>query len=876
MTVLNKKAREYMSTGKPVPELREFTLRAAEESAVLLKNENNALPFSEDEKIALFGRMQHHYLKGGTGSGNNNCGRVASIHDALISIGADVDSVISGIYELFVQENPYDSGTGWHHPHSQNELLLSDSVICEASKRCETAVYIITRTAGEDKDQAAEKGSYYLSDDETELLKRLRTHFGKVVLLLNTCGVTDLSVAEGYCDAILCLWQAGMDGGSAAAALLMGWASPSGRLPDTFAKTLDGYPANGFGADTDVFYTEDRYVGYRYFATFAPEKVLYPFGHGLSYTTFETRFVSAEHSDESIDLCFDVRNTGARVGKEVVQVYMSYTGEHDMPRRILAAFGKTDNIQPQKTQELHLTVILRDIMLYDDVNGGYYLPKGTYTLSVGNSLISDEVYRLEYGGCFIPDAPCCLQEKPFERLTLHGYEPVPTAKERTKCGIPAEIPHTDRHLTLTDVQCGRCTLDELIGSLSDTELACLTRGEGMSSPKGTPGAASVFGGITRELSDRDIPVINTTDGPAGVRLSSNAVATALPSGTALAATFNTELIKQLYEYEGYELAAFDCDVLLGPGVNIHRSPLCGRNFEYYSEDPLLSGRMAAAACIGLDKAGVKGVVKHYMANSQEHCRYTSSSVISERAIREIYAKPFEIAVKEGGCKAIMTSYNRIGGRWAASNEPMAVLLRDRFGFDGLVMTDWWAKLGGCEDPENVTDFSAMIKAQNDIYMVLPDALTHDDNIMQSLSNGNLARSELQRSAKHILSFILETAAFAKQTEFGKKSIGDIRRAAENTEPFAVIDVTDGKAEYVSETAVKAIAEITFICNAEGLEQVTSSLFLNTKGAGVFAVPAGETKEYCTLSLIAGKSELTFTFSAPTARAASIKLYELSE
>lgn len=873
MIEISKKAMEYMSLAKPVAQLREFTLRAAEEAAVLLKNERGALPFDENTKIALFGRMQHMYLKGGTGSGNNNCGRVASVYDALTTMGADVDRVISGIYDLFVTENPYDNGTGWHHPHSQKELVVSESVITAAAERCDAAVYIISRTAGEDKDQAPQKGSYYFSDDEMQLLKMLRAHFGRVVLLLNTCGVVELTEAEKYCDAILCLWQAGMDGGTAAAALLMGWASPSGRLPDTFAKSLDGYPSNDYDNDDDIFYTEDRYVGYRYFATFAPEKVLYPFGHGLSYTEFKTRFLSAEHSESGIILHFEVENVGKRAGKEVVQVYLSYLGEHDMPRRILAAFAKTDVLQPGKSKELDVCVDYRDIMLYDDIDGGYYLPKGSYALSIGDSLSGDEVYRFEYDGIFIEDAPCCLQEKPFDRLTTAGYVAAPTAKERTKCVLPAEMPHIEKHFTLTDMHSQKCTLDEFVASLSDTELACLARGEGMSSPKGTPGSASVFGGITDELFDRDIPVVNTTDGPAGVRLSSNVVATALPCGTALAATFNCELVRQMYEFEGYELIAYDCDVLLGPGTNIHRSPLCGRNFEYYSEDPLLSGRMASAACGGLNVAGVKGVVKHFMANNREHCRYTSNSIISERAIREIYARPFEIAIKDGECRAVMTSYNRIGGRWAASNEPMAVLLRDRFGFDGLVMTDWWANLGGCEDPKNVTDFSSMIKAQNDVYMVLPDALTHDDNIMQSLSDGILTRGELQRSAKHVISFVLETMAFAKLVKYGKQKVDDIRRVAETAEPFAVIDIIDGKAEYVADNAVKAVAEILFDCNAEGLEQVTAALFLNTKGAGVFAVPAGSSKEYCMISLIAGKSEIVINTSSPAARALKIKLYK---
>ncbi len=861
---------KYIGTGKMVTELREYTLKAALESAVLLKNDKGVLPV-KGGRVAFFGRMQDCYLKSGTGSGNNDCGKVVSIREALLGFGVELDGELIALYDAFVKEHPYDSGTGWHHPHSQKELVLDDVTVSAAAKRCDTAIYVITRISGEDRDQTADRGSYYLSYNELIMLSRIRAHFGRVIVLLNTCAAMDVNEISPLCDGLLCLWQAGMDGGSAAAMLITGKANPCGKSPDTFAKTLDCYPAANYGRDGDVIYTEDQFVGYRYFNTFAPERVIFPFGYGLSYTRFETKLTGFEINGLNLKCNFEVANVGEYAGSEVVEVYLSYPSGTNAPKAVLAGFVKTSEISKGAKLGVTADINLKDVTLYDDFKGEYYLPQGKYTVSIGDSINYKAVKEFDFGGYSLEDKPCLLQNVPFERLTRFGTEQVPTCDSRSLCDVPDELTHIDEHITLTDVANGKKTLSELVASLSDIELACLVRGEGMSSPKGAPGAASVFGGITKELYDRDIPVISTTDGPAGVRISTSAVTSAIPDGTALAATFNPELVSALLQYEGYEVLSFGCDVLLAPGINIHRSPLCGRNFEYYSEDPLLAGYIARAAVKGLNCAGVRGVIKHFMANNQEAFRYTSSSVISEKAIRQIYAKPFEIAVESGETYAVMTSYNRIGGRWAANNEPMANYLRARF--DGIVMTDWWAKLGGCEDAQNVTDLAAMVRAQNDLYMVMPDALTHEDNITEALADGRLHRSELQSSARRILTFIMGTVTFARQLKYGKKQTEDLRRSVEGKKPFAVIDFDGNAVKYESAKAQRVIAEIVCHADVKGLEQCVISLTVNTKGAAVMAVPAGNTSEYREVSFIKGSNDLAFTSTVPTSGIKQIKLYD---
>ena len=335
-------------------------------------------------------------------------------------------------------------------------------------------------------------------------------------------------------------------------------------------------------------------------------------------------------------------------------------------------------------------------------------------------------------------------------------------RDRRADDLPREIPQTgDKGIKLADVADGKHPMDEFIAQLSDDDLSCIVRGEGMGSPRVTPGTAAAFGGVTDTLQGFGIPAGCCDDGPSGMRLDCGTKAFSLPNGTMLACTFNTELAEELFTYAGIEIAANNVDCLLGPGMNIHRHPLNGRNFEYFSEDPLLTGKIAAAQLRGLHRSKVTGTIKHFACNNQETGRHTIDSVISERALREIYLKGFEIAVKEGGAVTVMTTYGCLNGLWTAGNYDLCTtILRGEWGFKGFVMTDWWSCMNDRDEAPRKNNFAAMVRAQNDVYMVCADSSknTIGDNTLSSLEAGTLTRAELQRSAANVCRMLINSRA----------------------------------------------------------------------------------------------------------------------
>ncbi|MBO4515506.1 MAG: beta-glucosidase, partial [Lachnospiraceae bacterium] len=336
-------------------------------------------------------------------------------------------------------------------------------------------------------------------------------------------------------------------------------------------------------------------------------------------------------------------------------------------------------------------------------------------------------------------------------------------EERRLKKLPEEIPYTgDLGIRLADVALGKHELKEFIGQLSDEDLACIIRGEGMGSPKVTAGTAAAFGGVSPRLAEFGIPCGCCSDGPSGMRLDCGTKAFSLPGGTMLACTWNRELLTELFAFTGLEMSANHVECLLGPGMNIHRHPLNGRNFEYFSEDPFLTGEVAAAQLWGLHSAGVTGTIKHFCGNNQETRRHFLDSVISERALREIYLKGFEIAVKKGGAYTIMTTYGSVNGLWTAGSYDLTtVILREEWGFEGLAMTDWWANINRRGQAPDKRDLAAMAMAQNDVYMVCADGEHHDDNTLESLGKGELQRAELQRNAANVLGVVLRSNAMKR-------------------------------------------------------------------------------------------------------------------
>lgn len=764
------------------------------EGIVMLKNENNALPLDADKEVAVFGRIQFHYYKSGTGSGGMvNVTKVVNILDGLIDNGVKVNEKLLDTYRKWDKENPFDLGEGWGgEPWSQKEMLLDEGLVRETAKSCETAIVIIGRTAGEEQDNRLEAGSYLLSDDEIEMLTVVRENYKKVVLLLNVGNIIDMTDINRIApDAVLYVWQGGMTGGKGTADVLTGKVSPSGKLPDTIAYKASDYPSDAnFGREENRdIYAEDIYVGYRYFETFAKEKVLYPFGFGLSYTEFEIKTEKAEITEGAVKLSVSVKNIGSYKGKEVIEVYCEAPqGRLGKAARVLCGFEKTRELVPQEEQVVEIAVDIAKLASYDDsgVTGNkscYVLEAGEYKFYVGSDVRSAEyACSFEQGEDLVTErlTQALAPVESFERIKpvceggafSIGREAVPVSEvdesARRLEKLPKEIAYTgDKGIKLWDVKNGKNTMDEFIAQLSDYDLSCIIRGEGMGSPRVTAGTASAFGGVSENLNGFGIPAGCCSDGPSGMRLDCGTKAFSLPNGTMIASSFNKKLTSELFTFMGLEMAANKVDCLLGPGMNIHRHPLNGRNFEYFSEDPFLTGKMASAELKGMAGAGVTGTIKHFCANNRETNRHFIDSVVSERALREIYLKGFEIAVKEGGASSVMTTYGRVNGLWTAGNFDLnTVILREEWGFKGFTMTDWWANINVRGKEPDKTDLAAMARAQNDVYMVCPDGEKNDDNTLAALENGGIERCELQRNAANICGFLLHTNALKRAEGIG--------------------------------------------------------------------------------------------------------------
>ena len=759
--------------------------QAAAEGCVLLKNENEALPLRKGDKVAVFGRIAFHYYKSGLGSGGLvNTKYVVGILDALKEEkDITLDENLLGTYEKWIEKNPYDEGQGWGKvPWSQKEMELTDEIV-ESAKGADAAIVVVGRTAGEDQDNKNEAGSYLLTDTEKEMVEKVSKAFARTIVVLNVGNIIDMKwVKECNPAAVLYVWQGGQEGGNGVADVLMGRVNPCGKLTDTIAENIEDYPSQScFGDLTRNEYKEDIYVGYRYFETFAKEKVLYPFGFGLSYTTFAVTAEAEEKDVDNVTVTATVENTGKTDGKEVVQVYVKVPQRKlGNPARKLIGFAKTKELEPGEQEEVCIVIPKYDMASYDDsgVTGHkscYVLEEGTYEIFVGSdvrSAVSVGCYEEEFRVIEELEEAYAPVEK-FQRMkavllpdgTYQAVtEDVPVRtidpQERRANEMPETYVYTgDKGYKLVDVLDKKVSMEEFVAQISEEDLIAMFRGEGMCSPKVTAGTAAAFGGVTDGLTALGIPVGCCSDGPSGIRMDCGTKAFSLPNGTSLGCTFNVELVGALYEMTGKELRLNKIDSLLGPGMNIHRNPLNGRNFEYISEDPILTGRICAAQVKAMAKSGIGSTIKHFCGNNQEVGRSTSDSVISERALREIYLKGFEIAVKEGGARSVMTTYGSVNGLWTAGSYDLCTtILRKEWGFDGIVMTDWWAKSNYEGHQAEVPVKAPMVAAQNDIYMVVSDAKANpeNDDVGEMLHAGKITLGELQRNAANILGFLLKS------------------------------------------------------------------------------------------------------------------------
>lgn len=759
------------------PGMPELLRKAAAEGAVLL--ENRVLPLKPGTKVSLFGRVQCDFFFTGYGSGGDvNYPYSVSLLEGLRSCESlAINEDLASLYESWVRDNPPDHGVWGCWPRSHPEMPVTEEIVRRAKERAGNAVIVIGRASGEDREALLEEGSYYLTAEERNLLQTVTAQFPDAVLVLNIGSIMDFSFLADYTfGAVLIAWQGGMESGNAVADILSGKVSPSGRLTDTIAKKYEDYPSSGYFGEKDRNeYTEDIYVGYRWFETFEQDKVLYPFGHGLSYTSFslEARELSP------LTYQVTVTNTGHFPGRETVMLFVQKPqGKLGNPARELVAFSKTRELAPGETQILTLTATRYQLSSYDDSGrtghkSCYVLQGGTYRFYIGKTVrdaapagtllvARDTVLKTHSEAC-APGNPFPILEnhngKPF-----HSSSPVRTTdlKNRILKNLPKSIPTTgDQGYSLKDVKDGKTDLNTFVAQLDLTELEAISRGAYiMGHPLGAKGNAGIFGGVTESLRKKGVPPVVTTDGPSGIRLYDSC--SLLPIGTLLACTFDIALIEQLYAAVGREMKHRGSDVLLAPGMNIHRNPLCGRNFEYFSEDPCLTGRMAAAVVKGLQSQGVAACPKHFACNNQETNRNRTDSVLTERALREIYLKGFELCVKLAKPKVLMTSYNKINGVWGHYHYDLVkTILRREWGYGGLVITDWWMQYAPSPEFPQLTGNGYRVRSGVDVLMPGSRSFADkrrkpDGTLLETYGQpGGITLGEMQEAAKNVLRCVME-------------------------------------------------------------------------------------------------------------------------
>ena len=760
-------------------EMASLCRNAVAEGCVLLKNEG-VLPLA-DKKFALFGRCQVNTFYVGYGSGGDvKPPYRVSILDGLDKGGANLDKKVAERYRQWTKKHPPDDGYWGNWPMCYDEMPVDEQFISSAAQENEIAVVVIGRAAGEDRENREKRGSWFLTTREEKLLALTKKHFKKVCVLLNCGSIMDIVGIQRFSpDAIMFVWQGGQEMGNGVADVLLGKVSPSGKLTDTLAK-IEDYPSyKYFGNKKYNEYAEDIYVGYRYFNTFAEDKIIYPFGFGLSYTTFAYGNCNVTPLAEcKFEVSFTVKNTGIFRGKEVAQVYLSAPqAKLGKPSKELVAYVKTGELSPGGQQVCTVKVDLAQFASYDDSGATghrncFVLEEGEYKLFLGTSVSDNrEIWSGRLSELVVKQCEeACAPRTVFKRMINDGkctYEDVPTAAIDLRGRILARLPkkvekNSEIQYRLQDVASGAATLDEFIAQFTPEQLEAITRGSlsMMNSPYGPMGNAGTFGGNCEQLFAMGIPALSTNDGPSGIRLQAHS--TLLPNGVALASAFNDALVEQLAYQLGKEVRERGSHVLLAPGMNIHRNPLCGRNFEYFSEDPYLTGKIAAAYVRGVQRAGASATPKHFACNNQEKGRSINDSRVSQRALREIYLKGFAICIKESNPDCLMTSYNKLNGVWNCYNyDLVTTILRAEWGYEGVVMTDWWMKSAACPFFSDVETQAYRVRSQVDVFM--PGAANFgkyrgrsDGSILRSLSSRDgLTIGELQRSAKNVLKLCLK-------------------------------------------------------------------------------------------------------------------------
>lgn len=748
---------------EPKPENAEhewIALQAAREGIVLLKNEQNVLPLKRGEILNLFGKGIHEFRIGAVGAGKINPRYSVSFIEA---VRASEDYALNEELIEFYE--------------SDEDQIPPEEMLVKAKKISDTAIIFLTRATGENQDASTAKGEYYLSNAEESLIAKVTNTFTKTIVILNVGYPIDVTFAERYSvTGLVYLGYAGMLAGPALLDILSGKENPSGKLPDTWAWDYFDIPSSRnfydcadrrrLTTDTEMFldtcYEEGLYVGYRYFSTFK-KKVAYPFGYGLSYTSFEIKPGEIHFEDDKIEMNVHVKNVGNVSGKEVIQIYVGKPeSEIEQVERELVYFEKTKNLNPGEEQNICVQVPGCNLTSYSEEKAAYILCKGRYRVFAGNSVEATECGSFQVNETKVikkvSNLLSCRQK--FTQLSKNDlkntwpqgkYSGIKEEKitfwpyqKRTSYPTKNYQENTGEKLTFTDVSADLSKAEQFVAQMSQEELArisiCASAGWGM---EGIGEAGSIY-----QVEGYDFPYFPVSDGNSGVNLNIKNIG--MPSGVTLCASFNKELSEKVGQVIGEEAKVLGIPLILAPAFNIHRNPLNGRQPEYFSEDPYLAGIMAGYYARGMEGAGVASCYKHLIGNNCEFSRRRNQSLITERVIREIYFKTFEYAMKIHMPASIMTAYNAVNGcPTAADSELIQGLLREENGFDGFVMTDWTTY-------DNV-DVAAMIQAGNCWITPGSNDDLYTSQIIKGLENGTV---KLDRLRNNVIALVRTIARFA--------------------------------------------------------------------------------------------------------------------
>ena len=781
------------------------------ECTVLLKK-NGAFPLDGPCSMAAFGSGVRDTVKGGTGSGEVNSRYFVNIEQGLKDAGFTITNPFwPDMYEMFREKAHREFVAGIKKKArkertniisaSMGAVMMEPEYIIPLDYSAEAAIYVVSRISGEGNDRLAGEGDFKLTDSEVRDILALNKSYDRFMLVINAGGPVDLSpVMEA--GNILVLSQLGVETGAALADILLGKAYPSGKLATTWAAAEDHCTAGDFGDRDDTRYREGIYVGYRFFDTFGLD-TLFPFGYGLGYTDFSAGKAAVKVNGPEVEVSARITNRGKYKGRETLQVYVSCPqGKLDREAKSLAGFAKTKELDPGKSQTVRVSFDIRDLAGFETKGASYILEKGAYTVLAGTDstkLRPAAVLMLD------EDFTPLKAERLFDGADFNDLRGFASNDFDTD-----KVPVIGLDLSGCDTQSLRdMNGPEMAALVPDTltaeELAVLNVGDfkakGLSIAsvigEASMGVAGAAGESCRRFMDRGVDSIVMADGPAGVRISKRyyedakgkhsigstlpetmkdmlpgvlrkfldrepkakkgrvfreQYCTAIPIATAIAQSWNTEFAEMCGDIVGSEMDIFGIDLWLAPALNIHRNVLCGRNFEYFSEDPLISGKFAAALTRGVQKHPGRGVtIKHYAANNQETNRYASNSVISERALREIYLKGFGICIRESDPMAVMTSYNLLNGEHTSESRELALVLLKEFGFDGLIMTDW--VVGGdmllAKGSKYGTPDAAKVAAAG-CSLFMPGNKGDYKQIIRGLKNGTVSEEQLRENAGRIM------------------------------------------------------------------------------------------------------------------------------